>query len=59
MKKLHKNTVTVDPKKFETVEIPLNKLLAWDGNVRKTNPDAPVKELQRKSKRRVYCLRLS
>ncbi|MBV9762468.1 MAG: ParB/RepB/Spo0J family partition protein [Acidobacteriaceae bacterium] len=45
MKKLHKNTVTVDPKKFETVEIPLNKLLVWDGNVRKTNPDARVKEL--------------
>jgi len=45
MKKLQKHTVTVDPKKFETVEIPLNKLLAWDGNVRKTNPDAGIKEL--------------
>lgn len=45
MKKLQRRTVTVDPSKFETVEIPLTKLLAWDGNVRKTNPDAGIKEL--------------
>src|ERR1700692_2794664 len=28
-----------------TENIPLNKLLAWDGNVRKTNPDKAIKEL--------------
>ncbi|HTU47456.1 MAG TPA: ParB N-terminal domain-containing protein [Bryobacteraceae bacterium] len=48
MSKLQKRTVTVDQSKFETVEIPLSKLLEWDGNVRKTNPDAGLKELAAK-----------
>lgn len=29
----------------ETITIPLNKLLAWDGNVRKTDPDKGIDEL--------------
>src|SRR5579864_2513947 len=29
----------------ETIAIPLNKLLAWEGNVRKTDPDKGVDEL--------------
>jgi len=29
----------------DTTTIPLNKLLAWDGNVRKTDPDKGIDEL--------------
>ena len=29
----------------ETINIPLSKLVAWDGNVRKTDPDAGIDEL--------------
>src|SRR6202050_300316 len=29
----------------ETITIPLNKLLAWEGNVRKTDPDKGIDEL--------------
>src|SRR5579863_8450526 len=29
----------------ETIAIPLNKLLAWEGNVRKTEPDKGIDEL--------------
>jgi ParB family transcriptional regulator, chromosome partitioning protein len=29
----------------DTISIPLNKLLAWEGNVRKTNPDKAIDEL--------------
>ena len=29
----------------ETTDIPLNKLIAWDGNVRKTDADSGLEEL--------------
>jgi ParB family transcriptional regulator, chromosome partitioning protein len=30
---------------LKTIEVPLNQLTAWEGNVRKTTPDAGLKEL--------------
>jgi ParB family chromosome partitioning protein len=29
----------------DTITVPLNKLLAWEGNVRKTDPDKGIDEL--------------